>query len=496
VTPAVDGPACSGSSLSIGALGAHLVLDPFQGACRVPPVGRLGSWLLLLLLLALPGCGLLVPLGAASPRLAYIGTEGDLFTVRADGSDRRRLTRSGGSQDVATRSVHFWPSWSPDGRQIAAARTDVEERALVGAGLYAFAAAGGAERRLYAEDGNFPIYWSWAPDSRALALLSTEGNGVVLHVAATGPAAEREARSPSADGEPLVPRPRISEPQSARRALADPPPGPAREAPAPRELLAAYPLYFAWSPEATTLVAHVGGDGSGGRATGLYEIPIDGGASGEFDIGLGPSQYRAPAISRDGRTVVVAGGSTVNLGADVVVALQADVKEPRRLIEVDGPATFVLSPRGDRVAVSRFYPGSGRAEGVDVVDVASGAVERWVSSELLAFYWSPDGQRLAWLEVERAEGQLAWYVAEGPGQARRLTGFVPTDQLEATLGFFDQYAQSHALWSADSRYLAFAGWLGRPDGTAAQVWVVPADAKSPPRPVAEGLFATWSPTAG
>ena len=422
-------------------------------------MGQLGSWLLLLLLLlALPGCGLLVPLGGASPRLAYVGTEGDLFTVRADGSDRRRLTRTGGDEDVPTRSVHFWPSWSPDGRQIAAARTDVEERALVGAGLYAFAAAGGAQRQLYAEDGTFPIYWSWAPDSRALALLSTQGSGVVLHHA---------------------PADRAS-----------------RDASSPRQLLAAYPLYFAWSPEATTLVAHVGGDGSGGRATGLYEVPIDGGESGEFNIGLGPSQYRAPAVSRDGRTVVVAGSSTVNLGADVVVALQADVAEPRRLIETDGPAAFVLSPRGDRVAVSRFYPGSGRAEGVDVVDIASGRAERWVASELLAFYWSPDGQRLAWLEVERAEGQLAWYVAEGPGQARRLTGFVPTDQLEATLGFFDQYAQSHAPWSADSRYITFAGWLGRPDGTAAQVWVVPADAKSAPRPVAEGLFATWSPSLG
>ena len=428
------------------------------------------SWLLLVLLmpLLLAGCDVLRPLAAASPRLAYVGTDGDLFTVRADGSDRRRLTRRGGTLDDDTRSVHFWPSWSPDGRTIAAARTDVEERSLVGAGLYAFAAAGGAERRLYAQAGTFPIYWSWAPDGRALALLSTapDGNGVILRLA-----------SPS-----------------AFTATGPPPIGadPVENAAAPRTLLAAYPIYFAWSPESTTLVAHVGGDGSRGGTVGLFEIPIDGGASGEFNLGLEPSQYRAPAVSRDGRTVVTAGG---NRGGDVVVALQAGVPEPRALIELDGPAAFVLSPRGDRLAVSRTYPGSGRGEGIDVVDLASGRVERWTSEELLAFSWSPDGQRLAWLGVNRDEGVLAWNVAAGPAAARRLTSFVPSDQLDATLGFFDQYEKSHGSWSADSRYLAFAGWLGRPDGDPARVWIAPVDGSTAPRAVAEGLFAVWSPRA-
>jgi TolB protein len=198
-------------------------------------------------------------------------------------------------------------------------------------------------------------------------------------------------------------------------------------------------------------------------------------------------------VRRDGRTVVAAGSSRSNRGAEVVVALQADWPEPRRLIELDGPAAFVLSPRGDRLAVSRTYPGTGRGEALDVIDLASGRVERWSSDELLAFYWSPDGERLALLTANRAEAAPVWHVAEGPAAVRRLTSFTPSDQLDATLGFFDQYSQSHAAWSADSRYVTFAGWLGRPDETPSRVWIAPADGSAPPRAVAEGLFATWAP---
>ena len=37
-----------------------------------------------------------------------------------------RLTDRGGPSDSERRSVHFWPSWSPDGRRIAVVRADLE----------------------------------------------------------------------------------------------------------------------------------------------------------------------------------------------------------------------------------------------------------------------------------------------------------------------------------------------------------------------------------
>jgi hypothetical protein len=37
-----------------------------------------------------------------------------------------------------------------------------------------------------------------------------------------------------------------------------------------------------------------------------------------------------------------------------------------------------------------------------------------------------------------------------------LQGFLPTRDMLYFLSFFDQFAQSHRLWSPDSRYLVYA----------------------------------------
>jgi Tol biopolymer transport system component len=73
--------------------------------------------------------------GVYSPdgtKLAFLRVDGngrsDLFTTNADGTDRRRLTRT-------PKGLELWPSWDPSGRRLVVTRlTGGTERALLGLG--------------------------------------------------------------------------------------------------------------------------------------------------------------------------------------------------------------------------------------------------------------------------------------------------------------------------------------------------------------------------
>jgi hypothetical protein len=59
------------------------------------------------------------------------------------------------------------------------------------------------------------------------------------------------------------------------------------------------------------------------------------------------------------------------------------------------------------------------------------------------------------------------------------------------IGSFNQYAQSHQLWSPDGRYLTYAD---RDRGLVERVWLVDtwAEKGAPPILVDKGVIAVWS----
>ena len=98
-----------------------------------------------------------------------------------------------------------------------------------------------------------------------------------------------------------------------------------------------------------------------------------------------------------------------------------------------------------------------------VVDLLTGSSSVVPVDHVLAFFWSPDGRRLAALAVASAD-ELRWAVFDGD-EVHELTSFRPTRAwVGSVLPFFEQYSQSHAFWSADSQYLVACA-LG-PDGSA------------------------------
>jgi TolB protein len=411
-------------------------------------------WLLgLVVALALVGCGVdplavLAPRARAAPeRIAFVGSEGDLYTIAPDGSALTRLSQPA-ADGQERRSVHAWPSWSPDGQRIAVVRAEVDaDGEATAGGLYVHPAAGGAPRQAFAADGVLPFFFAWAPDSRSLALLSQERGAISLRVApADGAAGDVVASGRS--------------------------------------------LYLGWSPDGAALAAHLDGDADLAPAARVSTLPVRGGTA--RDLPVRPNGFRTPAYADAGRSLVVGGAAAS--GAPAVLSLPLDGGAPRTLLETAATPTFVLSPRGDRVAVTNESPlGSGLQIGLDVVDLASGAATRLYGGPIVAFFWSPDGLRLAWVAVDLANRQLVWYVGDGRSDPQRVTVFAPSQQLAQTLVFFDQYAATAAVWSPDSRSLLFTGWTDDLIEAPSRVWVVEATAGAQPRALADGLVATWSP---
>ncbi len=167
-----------------------------------------------------------------------------------------------------------------------------------------------------------------------------------------------------------------------------------------------------------------------------------------------------------------------------------------------GMAHFGWSPDGTFVA----YGAGSTAIDRLVIARADGSGETIVEGlgSIISFFWSPDSTRLAAVTIEKPEPDLqqatsgvrarpaaqgqaphlvfVWYsIDAASGESTRLAEFVPTDQQLYILQFFDQYAQSHRVWSADSRYIVYAekrldapSWVRlidtqKPDGIPAEV---------------------------
>lgn len=107
-------------------------------------------------------------------RFAYATHSGDIWVVNADGSDSRRITRSGAGFD-------FKPTWSPDGTRIAFQTTRGARPPSGETNIFVINADGSGERQLtnpssFRYGGSSP---DWSPDGTRIAFGSAHGLAVI-----------------------------------------------------------------------------------------------------------------------------------------------------------------------------------------------------------------------------------------------------------------------------------------------------------------------------
>jgi hypothetical protein len=92
--------------------------------------------------------------------------------------------------------------------------------------------------------------------------------------------------------------------------------------------------------------------------------------------------------------------------------------------------------------------------------------------------------------AQRRTLQVTWHVFDlDHDRTIDLNTFEPTESFLYLIQYFDQFAQSVALWSPDSRSLVYTG---QPLIGERGVYVIDAQDAAAPRFVGPGDFAIWS----
>jgi len=165
------------------------------------------------------------------------------------------------------------------------------------------------------------------------------------------------------------------------------------------------------------------------------------------------------------------------------------------LVESARPANVGLRARGPRFHFDRELHHVLKTLGRIPRD---GSGERRARcGECLAFVWSPSGEHLAVLLPTPRDGHASWLVLDRDGEpAKRFPAFEPSPEFSMAIAFFDQYALSHRLWSADGTRLLACGRMqlnGTPPELLGPTIYVHDLRDGSTRAVAPGVSAFWSP---
>jgi TolB protein len=394
-------------------------------------------------------------------RIAFINLSGQLETIRPDGREARQLTDH--------EHFFFFPAWSPDGSRLAVLGGDSESGSVF---TVSDSRADRDLQEIYHNSSQTPFYIYWSPDSSRISFLANAEGGLGLFLA--------QANQPGAI----------------------------------RMLAMGQPFYWDWSPRGDQLLIHSGFAGHGSR---LAFIDLHGNGEGQDLAQAG--FFQAPGFSRSGRYWAYAEADVSNNRRLVV---ENESGEQRLSLPHLGQVALSWSPTDERLAFTSPMVSAPAFYGpLRLVEPATGENRLLTSDIVVAFFWSPDGRRIAFLTLGRErqdnnvqtsyspimavpgyrtllpasqhDGNMLlldlWVVDVDGGEAYRLVTFQPTGLFVTQfLPFFDQYALSHQIWSpaSDALVVPMADATGVP-----RIHIVPVDGRFS-TVIADGAMAFWS----
>ncbi len=407
--------------------------------------------------LRLPESPLLTFLERKSGFIAYVGSDGNIYTVNQTGSNPTPITDDADLEGDTVRYYQF-PTWSPDSNLLTFFSVSGSTEADLTAAIYVVDDDGKNKVEAYtSEGGSRPIYLSWSPDSANVSFIATipGGDGLTLNMV------------PAAGGEVTL-------------------------------LDTGTPYYWDWRPDSAGMLIHAGGARNTDPTARLSFLNLTDGVV-EDGLLLEPSPFQSPAFSPDGAQVLLAAendeGNHALLLTDLVGGIETEIAT------FDTSVAFSWSPDGKRVAYINSNDPTyivGKLSFVELSDPAK-TVEA-DQEDIIAFYWSPDSEKVAYFVPVQAPANggsgdtllyLKMYVADvTTGKSTLLWTFVPTQEFIQTILYFDQYSHSATIWSPDSQNLVIPMFF--PDENAAAIILVPATGNLQPRFLQEGTMAFWS----
>ncbi|UCF61854.1 MAG: PD40 domain-containing protein [Anaerolineaceae bacterium] len=433
-----------------------------------------GFWIALLLMVAacgsqgmnMPQSPLLSSLERKSGLIAYVGVDGNIYTINQAGGDKVSITQDATLQveDAGIQLSYFLPTWSPDAKQLAFIRAIANEDGTpMSSALYTSSMGEDDLVEIFSSPRYFPFYANWSPDGEQLGFLTIGlgSNKYALMVA------------PSIGGDVTV-------------------------------VDVGYPYYWTWSPADLSILAHVGGPPvENPEQARISRLTLNDPVS-EVGLGLAPAFFQAPAYSPDGRFAVLA-TDRVGGGQSLVVT-DSSGRVQSEITSLEGIVAFDWSPKGDRLAYveslnpSRLEPGS-----LHLVSLENPSNPQTIEIEahdVIGFFWSPDGNWIAYFEPvlmsagpEEEGGEAVTvemfnlHVANAEtGMTQRIAAFQPTTELMQIIPLYDQFQRSATIWSPDGNYLVLSALTE----VGPSIFIVPSSGAYAPRFLTEGRLAFWS----
>ncbi len=375
-------------------------------------------------------------------RIAFINQNGQLATMDPEGRDQRVLSQGS--------TVFQFPAWSPVSQSIAVIGSNRSQ-----AGIYIFEDSDDSEGlEIYSHAENAPIYLYWTPDGRFVSFIARSDEGLAFHlVPADG----------STKGEILT---------------------------------TGQPFYWQWLPNNRQALIHAGSDR-------LSFLDLDG---QETSTGLGKNGiFQAPAVSPDlqyfayqqassrGRTIQIK-----NLPRDEIAYEAAH----------QGVLAMAWNPQAIQLAFTNPASANSFFGPLLLWEEGSESAATLVNEDVISFFWAPNGRHIAFFTLADLSQQTHTnkFRRSRPVQQNRpfltlgivdletravryLTRFQPPRLIITQfIPFFDQYAQSHRLWSPDSKSIVLSAISNE---NVPEILVVSIDGQLS-RSIGEGVSAFWS----
>ena len=395
-------------------------------------------------------------------RIAVVGLDAQIRSYRPDGSDEQPVSTGDG--------LFTWPTWSPDGKTIAYSgivRNDDDEPVVT---LFGYDWEDEETHPIYQGEPGYAglladgvvHYPLWSPDSSKLAFVAvTERHGLSLFIDETASDA------------------------------------------GPGFVLDSGPLWMSWSTDSSKLAIH--------RSVDHFLVSFEDVLAMQ-KVRLESDAYRVPAWRPDFSELALSSpiGRT-SYGLYSAPITDTGLVLPQPVLNVGPASAFHWSPNGSHLAVVDDVTPVRYGNTPILVyrqfrmlDSATFSEKARVEENVVAFFWSPDGNKIAVVTIEGAGGELRWTLLDvESGSTVRLADFTPSRDQLTMFQFFDQYAYSHMLWSPDSRYLIFsgrlslsassAGFMGQSDRRGSKIFLIDTGPVVTVDEIAEGVLAFWSP---